>query len=72
MGEKGMETPAPTRSGVAGAAEAVGRMTGMTDMAAAAGGGSIAGGMAQGAAGMGEKLSTPVEETGPFGRPPKG
>lgn len=76
MGEKGMESPAPSRSGVAGAAEAVGRATGVSDMAAAASGGtvggagSLAGGIAQGG-GMGE-LSRPTEQTDEFGRPRKG
>lgn len=74
MGEKGMESPAPSRSGVAGASEAAGRMAGVADMAAAAGGGSLAGGIAQGAgAGMGQTLSNPIEQaSGTIGQPPKG
>jgi hypothetical protein len=78
MGEKGMESPAPSRSGVAGAAEAVGRATGVTDMAAAASGGtiggagSVAGSIAQGAGGGMGELSRPIEQANVFGQPPKG
>lgn len=76
MGEKGMESPAPSRSGVAGAAEMVGRATGVTDMAAAtAGGGSSIGGVQQGGvAGLAEAITgKPGEQTSSaIGQPPKG
>jgi hypothetical protein len=42
MGEKGMESPAPVRSGLAGAAEAMAPMPGVSNMA---GGGALAGAM---------------------------
>lgn len=75
MGEKGMESPAPSRSGVAGAAETVaGRMTGVSDMAAPGSSGTVTGGIAQGAgAGLGEKLQGSAEQAGGLLRqPPKG
>jgi hypothetical protein len=74
MGEKGMESPAPSRSGVAGAETVAGRMAGVSDMAAAGSSGTVTGGMDQGmGAGMGETLSTPIEQArGTIGQPPKG
>jgi hypothetical protein len=74
MGEKGMETPAPTRSGVAGAAETLGRATGVSDMAAAAGSSSIGNVRQGGVAGLGQALTgNPGEQTsGAIGQPPKG
>lgn len=79
MGEKGMESPAPVRSGVAGAAELMAPIAGLGNVAGAVGGGSMAGalggGMQQAAGGtLGDAtLSRPTEQAGDaIGQPPKG
>ena len=75
MGEKGMESPAPLRSGVAGAAETVGRVAGVTDMAAVAAPGSLGGGTQW--AGWRAFVKawptrTPGRASSAIGQPPKG
>jgi len=74
MGEKGMESPAPARSGVAGAAETVGRVTGVTDMAGNVAAGSNIGVAPQGGlAGLREGMANQgvaSTNTG-IGQPPK-
>lgn len=74
MGEKGMESPAPSRPGVAGAAETAGRIAGVTGMAGTAAGGSVIGAVPQGAgAGLGEQLQRSAEQSSTvIGQPPKG
>ena len=75
MGEKGMEAPAPSRSGLVGAAEAMGPVAGVSSMAAGAGGASMAGDLQQAAGGsIGDAtLSRPIEQArGRIGQPPKG
>lgn len=76
MGEKGMESPAPLRSGVAGAAEAVGSMAGVSNMAAGGTiGGAMAGSMQQAiGGGIGDAGSneTAKQDDDAMGQPPKG
>ncbi len=75
MGEKGMETPAPLRSGVAGAAESMGRVAGVSDMAAVAAPGSLAGGTQLGGlAGLRQSVGNQDagQSSSAIGQPPKG
>jgi hypothetical protein len=82
MGEKGMESPAPVRTGVTGAAELMAPIAGVGDMAAGGSGASLGGNMAGGAlggvsggtgGGLGEALSRSNEQAGDAIRqPPKG
>jgi hypothetical protein len=75
MGEKGMESPAPSRSGVAVAGEAVGRAVGVGDMAGAIGGGSMAGDMQQAAGGSiggAPSSETIMQASDTIRQPPRG
>jgi len=74
MGEKGMESPAPAQSGVAGAAATVGRVTGVTDMAGNVAAGSNIGVAPGGLAGLREGMANQgaAQTTSGIGQPPKG
>ena len=74
MGEKGMESPAPSRAGVAGAADTVGRVTGVTDMAGNVAAGSNIGVAPGGLAGLREGMANQgaAQTSSGIGQPPKG
>ncbi len=75
MGEKGMESPAPARSGVAGGAEVAGQLPGVAGMAGTLARGSNIGDAPQGGlAGLREQIGRQGSEgsNSTIGQPPKG
>lgn len=70
-----MESPAPVRTGVAGAAEAMAPIAGVSNMAAGGMGAALGGSLQQAVGGSSgdATLSKPIEQAGDaIGQPPKG